>query len=107
MLNEQEKSLLIGLAVREGGLEPIVRAVRDEYSDRVFDNLMADLEGAISLSVSNWALAASLAKNVPVAMFAPIVKRIQAAIEARDMGKIGPLLIALYGAAAKQVRSEG
>jgi hypothetical protein len=103
-LSATEQTQLKSLITREGGLAAFKDEVQAIYiADRQAAALTA-LQGAISVTVTDWAaLAAHVAQASSVTLYA-VLEAIEAAAAARDASKLGPLFVQLYGAARKHLK---
>jgi hypothetical protein len=98
MLSTAEKTQIRALITREGGPQALSDEVQDLHiADRQASALTA-LQPAISATVTDWpALAAYVAQASNATLYAAL-DAITAAAAAKDASKLGPLLVALYGA---------
>jgi hypothetical protein len=104
-LTTQEQTQLKALIIREGGLDAFRDQVQALYiADRQAAALAA-LQSAITVTVTDWpALGAHVQAASNITLYA-VLDAIEAAASARDASKLGPLFVALYGAARKHHRT--
>ncbi|HWR52239.1 MAG TPA: hypothetical protein VN428_14100 [Bryobacteraceae bacterium] len=103
-LSTAEQTQLRAIIQREGGLQAFADEVQVAYiADRQAAMLTA-LQSAITVTVSDWAaVTSSVTAASSVGLYAALDAITQAAA-ARDASKLGPLMVALYGAAKKHLR---
>jgi len=105
-LTTQEKTALRAIIEREGGFQAFAEEVQALYIQDRQQAALTALQSAISVTVSDWpALAAHVVAASNITLYA-VLDALEQAAAAKDASQLGPLFVALYGAARKHFGRE-
>jgi hypothetical protein len=103
-LSAGEKTQVLALIAREGGLKTLVTEIQDAYTADANAAAVTALTTAITVTVASWPTVISYVSTAkPNLTVATVLNEIDAAASTQTATKLGPLFVALYLAAKTQI----
>lgn len=105
-LTSEEQGALHDIIVREGGLEAFKEQVTTLWIQYYHQQAVAALQNAITVTVPDWSTVLAHVDAASNTAMYDILAEIETAAAARNEAALGPLFVALYGAARKHFGRE-